>query len=452
LNDPNLNSKAEYGEAITIDLALRNFTQMSTGGVNAILRSNDPNIVITDSLAAFGHFQAFDTITVANAFAFSVNHFVPNNHYVQFTILTSDSLANSWSSGFYVMLYAPHISLETMILDDSQGGNGNSYPEPGENILLRIPVTNIGGADIDSILCTLQSSNPNFVTTGNPIITQLKNASADTIEFTLYLSHSLAIGDLANLTLTANAGPYSTSRVYRLMTGKMIEDFESASFTSFPWTHGGNTSWTITNAFPQQGVYAAKSGTIGDGQTTSLSIQMNVIEEDSIRFYFKVSSEDGYDMFEFSIDSIVMGNWSGEINWRYAAFNVMPGPRVFKWEYVKDYFVLEGSDCAWLDYIVFPVNDIKSGVNHPARNKNHELTVFPNPATDELNLRIPSLNNSSVLIEIYDRQGKQVFSEITGFYGGTEKIISLKSMRSGLYYLKVSGPEEIYVKPFVISN
>ena len=81
---------------------------------------------------------------------------------------------------------------------------------------------------------------------------------------------------------------------------------------------------------------------------------MNVSNADTLSFYYKTSSESGWDYLKFYIDNTSVGQWSGEVAWTKAAFPVTAGNHTFKWEYMKDGSQASGSDCAWLDYILFP--------------------------------------------------------------------------------------------------
>ncbi|MEA3478815.1 MAG: T9SS type A sorting domain-containing protein, partial [Bacteroidota bacterium] len=73
-----------------------------------------------------------------------------------------------------------------------------------------------------------------------------------------------------------------------------------------------------------------------------------------ISFWYKVSSESGWDYLRFYIDNNEQTSWSGEIGWTEAEFNVTAGIHTFKWVYDKDGSVSSGGDCGWIDFILFP--------------------------------------------------------------------------------------------------
>ena len=134
-----------------------------------------------------------------------------------------------------------------------------------------------------------------------------------------------------------------------------VEDFEGNNFSTFPWEHRGNTSWTITSYEKHSGAYSAWAGTVDHDERATLRVTFDCVPGD-ITFYRKVSSELDYDHLEFYIDSVEMDKWSGEEDWAEVSFHVDGGKRTFEWTYSKDGSESEGDDTAWIDDIVFPIN------------------------------------------------------------------------------------------------
>ena len=97
-----------------------------------------------------------------------------------------------------------------------------------------------------------------------------------------------------------------------------------------------------------------QSGNITDNKNSSLFIETNIINDDILSFYYKVSSETGGDYLSFYIDDDLVGSYSGEINWIKSSFNLSAGPHTFLWKYEKNGSVSSGNDAAWVDYIIFP--------------------------------------------------------------------------------------------------
>ncbi len=172
--------------------------------------------------------------------------------------------------------------------------------------------------------------------------------------FAITVSGSTPVGHSAPFTVGLTATNYSTSGAFALTVGLVLEDFETNNFSRFPWTQAGTLPWTITNSTPQEGVYCAKSGAITHSQTSDLSVTLNVSTAGNVSFYYKVSSESTYDYLRFFIDGVQQNQWSGEVAWTQASFAVTTGSHIFLWRYYKDGSENVGSDCAWIDYIIFP--------------------------------------------------------------------------------------------------
>ncbi|MBC8214637.1 MAG: carboxypeptidase regulatory-like domain-containing protein [Candidatus Marinimicrobia bacterium] len=134
------------------------------------------------------------------------------------------------------------------------------------------------------------------------------------------------------------------------------ESFEGGF--SADWDFSGNANWSITSSESYDGSQSAKSGNISDNQTSTMSITMNITSSGEISFFRKVSSESSYDYLKFYIDGSERDSWSGEVSWGEESYSVNSGNHTFKWTFDKDGSVSNGSDCGWVDYIIFPPTEI----------------------------------------------------------------------------------------------
>ena len=134
------------------------------------------------------------------------------------------------------------------------------------------------------------------------------------------------------------------------------ENFESGDFSTLDWMTLGDEYWFITSDESYSGNYSVQAGSIGENESSSLEVTLHCTAGE-IRFYHKVSSELDYDSLTFYIDGIEQDKWSGERDWTAVSFPLIEGRRTFTWTYTKDDSVSSGSDAAWIDDIVFPVNE-----------------------------------------------------------------------------------------------
>jgi hypothetical protein len=148
------------------------------------------------------------------------------------------------------------------------------------------------------------------------------------------------------------------------------ENFETGDFLSFDWTFGGDLPWIIDSENPYNGLYCAKSGIIGDNQTSSLAVELEIdaIFSVPISFYKMISSDIG-DKLQFIIDDEIVDEWTGLTAYSLETYLVTAGVHTFEWRYVKNASGSVGDDCAWIDYIYFPP------LSNPQVNAGDDATI-----------------------------------------------------------------------------
>ncbi len=358
LSDGN-NNLAEFSESVNLTVELKNVGIEAANNVNCTLICEDEYVTITDAEESAGNIAPEATITLNEAFTFSVANNVPDGHVASFT-LKSISGDNEWESAFIITLNAPVFTSSALDFEETSGnGNGSLDPTEAGNIV--IPLHNIGHAD--SYPGTAQlTSQSNYITVTNDtfefdeiVVENALNAS-----FPITCANNTPMGTTVSLTLSITSGEYTYTKEYTIKVGLIMEDFETGNFSAYPWTFSGNQDWVIVNDETYEGEYAAKSGAISDEQTSALILERENPVADSISFYYKVSSEGNYDKLKFYIDNEEKGVWSGNIDWTKAAYAVPAGSHTFKWVYSKDQTQSGGSDCAWLDNITLPASPSKS--------------------------------------------------------------------------------------------
>jgi hypothetical protein len=133
-----------------------------------------------------------------------------------------------------------------------------------------------------------------------------------------------------------------------------VEGFETGDFSRFDWASMGDADWTVISDEYKSGTCSARAGSIGDNGNTTLKLTLDCIDG-LISFYYKVSSEQHFDYLRFYIDGTQQEQWSGDEDWTQVSFVVRAGKRTFEWLYSKDSSSSYGSDTAWIDDIVFPI-------------------------------------------------------------------------------------------------
>lgn len=161
--------------------------------------------------------------------------------------------------------------------------------------------------------------------------------------------------------LTATANPLSLVVSSNIsLTGhfrpiSFTDDFETGNLMKLGWSSSGDHPWTVQTNNVLTGSFSAQSGDIGDSQTSSLSFTTN-FGGGVASFYFKVSSETGWDFLNFVVDGVLQQQWSGEIDWTSYSFPLSFGSHTLEWRYTKDSTISKGLDAAFLDNVRLPIS------------------------------------------------------------------------------------------------
>jgi len=442
ISDPsgNNNGKADYGEDIELNVVLENSGSSDALSVDAVLSTTDTNVTITKSTHSWGTIAAGSQLLQNSAYNVSIADNAPDNHSVIFYITMQDNAGGNWTNNFSIIIQAPKLHAGNISVNDA-GGNNNGRLDPGENVTISIISMNNGQADALNTTGILSSANPNITIT-NPIYSfgNLNTGNSVAATFDVTVNASATAGSIADFNYILSSGNYSDIENYNLVIGLVDEDWETGGFNKFNWVQGGNKPWTTTTVLPYEGVYSAKSGSISHLQASSISVTMNISFDDSISFYRKVSSEQNYDFLKFYIDNVEQQSWSGEIAWGRAAFPVAQGNHTFKWTYSKDVYYSSGSDCAWVDYILFPpVFNPSTGICESLSIISSDFNIYPNPATNNLFIDFYVEKEGLVSFKLIDALGRNVINvkdEIRA-PGKHSAEINISSLKPGIYFCSV---------------
>ena len=449
----NNNGVADFSENITLDVTLQNVGQVTANSVNAVISTADPNVTITDPSNGFGNISASGSASVNNAFAYTVAGNVADQHTVPFTITITDNASNTWNASINHVMNAPVLSIGSMTVNDASG-NGNGQLDPGETATFTIVNFNNGHSATIAATAVLTTTSP-FITINTPnanlgVINPSTSANAS---FSVTMSPSMQVGSTFPLTITTTAGGYSATNIFTITAGDQIEDFETGTFTAYPWVMSGNLPWTISTTSTFQGVYNARSGAIGNSQSSEMKVTMNVLGADSISFYYNVSSEASYDFFKFYIDNTMMGQWSGTVAWTYVAYPVTTGVHDFRWVYEKDNYLAGGSDRVRIDNINFPPVNFITGISSSGTASHGSLNVYPNPADGLLNVTYNLDEAGYALLQVFNSLGQEVksLSRNENQPAGNHQVtLNISGLDAGLYFVKLSTKSDNRILKFMV--
>ncbi len=117
---------------------------------------------------------------------------------------------------------------------------------------------------------------------------------------------------------------------------------------------GNEFPWFVTNGESHGGGTSARSGAIGDSQTTTLHALL--YGPGTLSFWWKPSTQGLYYdwiVFERSWNTSTSRIGGTNSGWKKVTVAVPAGPQSVSWTYDKNYSASGGEDCGWLDDVVW---------------------------------------------------------------------------------------------------
>ncbi len=352
----NNNGFLDFGESVTYTIDILNLGGIDATDVDVTLSTNDPYITITDNFELYDLIPAGQVVGMTEGFALDVAGDVPDEHMINFT-LTATNADTTWIMEYETSVHAPILNVAEMIIDDNTSGNGNGRLDPGETATIKVKNFNSGHCPAENAVAAL-TSNSQYLSFTNNTSTLGTLGVFGFIWSTFEVAVDPDAPDgaaIASFEYSLTSGDFIVYATFNKKIGLIYEDWETGDFSKFEWELGGDIPFEISNIYPYEGSYSAKSGSIADNQVSKLEIDVEVMIADSVTFAYKVSSQSTKDKLKFYINNTLMGEWSGMAStWHRVAFPVGVGNHTFKWVYAKDASGMSGYDCAWIDFITFP--------------------------------------------------------------------------------------------------
>jgi hypothetical protein len=148
----------------------------------------------------------------------------------------------------------------------------------------------------------------------------------------------------------SNSGGAVMSLAAELTVLESIALAEALDMPGLLWRSDGATPWFGQPTTSHDGVDAGHSGGAGDSHESWL--ETTVTGPGTVSFWWKVSSELGFDRLNFSAGNLPLATISGETEWQALSFPVSDGQQTLRWSYAKDGSARDGADAGWLDQVI----------------------------------------------------------------------------------------------------
>lgn len=212
------------------------------------------------------------------------------------------------------------------------------------------------------------------------------------------------------LSLTPHYGLWHNTYTYYLTPYNTLEPFESADLSNLPWQFPSLYPWRIDSLQAHSGRYCLRSAPIDHSLRSVIALEIDVLSDDSISFFYNLSSEPKDWLYLF-VDGRRTGFWSGNTGWQRYARPISAGHHRLEWIYQKDDAGSQHDDCARIDDLRLPLAlwsqpygtpwaDTTLAVPpSPVADVQRAFSLFPNPASGAVTLRFtPSPKSRTVTL------------------------------------------------------
>lgn len=424
------------GSTVSWDLSVQNLGNVNAAAAYAKLTTSTSGVQILVDSVFLGDIASSSTKTVNTAFQTILPADAEDGTIANFTVTVYWG-ASSSTKNTTLTINAPKLVLDNHTIQTTSDA---SVIAPGDLVTVTCVNKNVGHATLPQGLVDLTSNYTGaVVTTSSYSIYTLQPEQTTNNVFTVQIGNDVPINTIIPLVYHIIYGNKHFKDTIFLTIGTAMETFETGNFTEFPWNNNSNKPWEITTTSPYSGNNCARSASgLGNNVSSTLSITVNASQAGNISFFRKVSSEQNWDKFTFAIDGAVMDEQSGTVQWSQVSFPVAVGRHTYTFKYTKDYSSNAGSDCAWIDNVVFPgygtmapqdTNDFVGISDYPIPSAN--VTVYPNPTSGQLTV---SSNEAIRMISIYDLSGRLV--ETITVNADTQANLNVARLNSGVYFIK----------------
>jgi hypothetical protein len=448
-----------FGTSKDLDIAIKNVGVDDAVNVNVTATTTDANASFTNNTYSYGTIVA-GAISPASsgAFSLSVSDDVPDQYIVSIDIEMTDD-TDTWNVSKNVVVNAPAITINTLTIDDTATGNGDSILDPGETATLIIQATNSGHADVTNVISVISSTSTDLtINTATAPTASLNAGATGDFEFSVTADAATAPGTPANLTNDITAGTsnqYNAQKEFTIIIG-FVPEYCSA---------GSNNS---NDEFIQQVVFEDidNTSTIGASYTDYTNISTDV----EVGNTYPITIINGS-----SWSSDQMGCW---VDWNYDG----------DFEDMGEYFVIDyahdtpssglgtgtGSVIVPADarlgvttmrlrllYTgdILPcgntsygeVEDYSINVTNPYlgvdNNNLSNINVYPNPNVGIFTIDLRNVNNE-VNLELYNLNGQLIYQEVT-----SQKLFKINTNeKSGVYFLRMTSGNQVINKKIIITK
>lgn len=478
----NNNHRLNPGESVTLSLTLNNIFDTLVSGVSAVLLMEDEHVTVSQDTVVFPDFAANETITIDDAFAFSVDGEAVAYQKIKFRVKVF--VDGELTGAYYDKVIVHDYQLEYGAVAIINDPNNDGFLNPGETADLRIMIDNTGNEMAPMVMGTLSTTSPfltlnetekSFSTIGAEMMgyadfsVTLANTATDVVTIPLSLDLVDVYGRHTELTINYR----NTCKVIFTLHDSFDDGWED-NYLKVEYTDGTPAEqMTVEN-----GSLATYTRDVAITSTITLTwhndawsqeCSFKIAYEDGTVIYqnaggfndiltFTINCEGGYNVPEFcetvrNLNYMTDGQqvvliWDAPENTSPLAYEVYRGTLLL--ETTNELTATDVVEEGYYDYCVYAVYEdcqseyaCKEVSVHYATSENQlaEVNLFPNPASGQVTVQCAEMKQ----VEVFSMDGRLVRSiRVEG------DACQLKGLNSGIYVVRILKDDETLVRRLIM--
>jgi len=348
----NNNQSADYNETCRFGISLLNAGFSPIDSFNVTLSCNHPAVEITQNTFAYGNMNANETQMQNDAFTLHFGDEIEDKEKIKFH-LRIENEDYSFLDSVTLSVKAPVLKYQKLTITDMEGLETDRLMQ-GSPFQLIFDIENLGGSKSLEINNRLELLAPFLnIAEDETTIPSIDPGSTGHATFLVNVNEN-AMDAILNYSIQAESGYHNDRMESNIPLGYTAEDFDDETLNEdIQWRLGsGNKLWFVAEDTTAQGGHSLCSPALNNGNA-NLFIGITTTVDDKISFYHKTMTE-GSSMLQFSLNGLMMDEWSGTNNWEYSEYPLPAGTNLIRFTFKKDASNGGENDAVWLDNFLLP--------------------------------------------------------------------------------------------------
>ncbi len=238
------------GETVGLFVEVKNYGLESASEVSGILTCSDTNITIIQDTVNYGAVCAGCRVMPTEGFSFNIGDYLPDGYPIPLSLYLDAPDQGTFEHPLNHSVNAPILSYQEYIVDDSNGGDGDNIPDPGETVELTFVFKNKGSGSAQDLMLTVSTIDQyiDISSASSDLAAILPGEMGITLHpIVLDISADLPAGHFPLMLMTVSGQHYYSSKATRLVVGAtgFYDDYEGMGVE---WVHNGiNDNWHKTS-------------------------------------------------------------------------------------------------------------------------------------------------------------------------------------------------------------